>query len=280
MEEHVCPRCDYKTPYKQALIKHLQKAKEGPTPKANIPREDIIKQLQKKEYNDKTYGCPYCQKKFNSCSNKSRHLKVCKKKPQPNNDSSQSTNLENELKAVNLENEILRKRVEELESKTLSVNINNMVINNNVSIVLNSYGHENMEYISKEFLTDCVMKTNKGLVKLVKEVHFNPDHSENHTVRLKSMRYNLLEKHVDGNWLAVPKTTILEDMISRYVKVLIRHKVSDENLLEMIDDNADNDHIRCWLINVHDVKKPDIINMLKRDVFEIILYYEQMMKKP
>ena len=76
----VCPRCCYSTPFKQALLKHLAKLKACPAAKDNRSREEIINELTKKEYNEKTYDCQFCGKKFNSCSNKSRHLKVCKKK--------------------------------------------------------------------------------------------------------------------------------------------------------------------------------------------------------
>ena len=79
--EFSCMRCGYKSKHKQCVINHLsRKTKCEPTVEDIDPTE-LIAKLQHKEYNAKTYDCKYCSTRFNTCSSRARHYKVCKKKP-------------------------------------------------------------------------------------------------------------------------------------------------------------------------------------------------------
>jgi hypothetical protein len=46
-----------------------------------MSREDISKGLTNKTYNEKTYDCDFCGKKFNFASCKCKHKKICKRNP-------------------------------------------------------------------------------------------------------------------------------------------------------------------------------------------------------
>ena len=79
----ICKRCDYDASTKSHLIRHLTKQKTCTDKREGVKDtiEEYIKELTTKIYNDKTYDCEYCGKKFNSCPNKSRHKKTCKQTP-------------------------------------------------------------------------------------------------------------------------------------------------------------------------------------------------------
>ena len=73
-----CKRCGYGTPYKQILERHLQSIRPCLPVKADLNVEDLLKELRFKQYNDVTYDCEFCKKKFNSRSSMYRHKNICK----------------------------------------------------------------------------------------------------------------------------------------------------------------------------------------------------------
>lgn len=79
--EHKCARCGEAFKRKDTLITHLKRINECKPTVSNVTRTSIIDELTKKEYNDKTYDCEFCKKKFNQSSTKSRHKNICKKNP-------------------------------------------------------------------------------------------------------------------------------------------------------------------------------------------------------
>lgn len=83
MEDKIwkCERCgENDSSTKSNLLKHLRRIKPCPPNLSNISPEDYIEKLLHREYNEKTYDCEYCNTKFNSRSNKSRHKTTCKAK--------------------------------------------------------------------------------------------------------------------------------------------------------------------------------------------------------
>ena len=53
------------------------------------------------------------------------------------------------------------------------------------NIVINDFGFENTSYLDQEMLKDCLKELD--LKKLIDQLHFNPDHPENHNFRLKNI---------------------------------------------------------------------------------------------
>lgn len=74
---YVCKRCAYSTERKGDLLKHLRIKQECQTLYSTDTREMIIEELCTKAYNDKTYDCNRCGRKFNTRSSKCRHGKTC-----------------------------------------------------------------------------------------------------------------------------------------------------------------------------------------------------------
>lgn len=72
-----CKRCGYEACTKSNLVRHLRKVRTCKATNNDISVIDYIKELTHKEYNDKTYDCDKCGKRFNSRGNKSRHKKIC-----------------------------------------------------------------------------------------------------------------------------------------------------------------------------------------------------------
>lgn len=83
MSEWICKRCGHGSFCKGNLLKHLKRKKECQILLSDITREHCIQELTQKHYNEKTYDCIHCNKKFNNSSNRQRHYKVCPKAAKP-----------------------------------------------------------------------------------------------------------------------------------------------------------------------------------------------------
>lgn len=79
-----CKRCGHQSTTKCNLIKHLSRINHCTVTNIDISVEDHIAELKHRKYNERTYDCNYCNRKFNSSKNRSRHHKVCKHKPTTN----------------------------------------------------------------------------------------------------------------------------------------------------------------------------------------------------
>lgn len=80
--DYECKRCGYTSPYKHTVIRHLQKDNICIPSKEDICRAVLISQLQiRTTYNEVTYSCSHCNRKFNNRSSKCRHSQTCKKNP-------------------------------------------------------------------------------------------------------------------------------------------------------------------------------------------------------
>ena len=77
---NTCERCGYESEHKQNLIRHLRNKCPCKPLLSNKSVQTIIDELTKKDYNDITYDCQHCSKKFNNRSSMYRHMKNCKSK--------------------------------------------------------------------------------------------------------------------------------------------------------------------------------------------------------
>lgn len=77
MTPFICKRCGYSSEHKSNLKRHLLKKTLCEATNEDIAIDELLTDFDKK-YNEKTYDCELCGKKFNSRSNKSKHKESCK----------------------------------------------------------------------------------------------------------------------------------------------------------------------------------------------------------
>ena len=254
-----CKRCGFETEYKCALQTHFKRKTICEPLLQDINVYILINELQKNVINE-GFKCNFCEKYFKQSQGKYQHQKKCKNK-EPNE--------VNKLKEIIIEQQKL------LDESKIIINNNNNTTNN-VTINLNSFSRERIDYIDPEFLKNCLKEMN--MIRLLEQVHFDPEHTENHTVRVKNMNKNLLEYHQDGKWIIGAKDQIIEDMINcsgyRILKTFYRN--NKESIEDEIDEYEDIiKEIDDWLdkINKEDQK---IFKKLKTDIFLVILNNKAM----
>lgn len=253
--DYTCKRCEYSSPFKHALQRHLKNKKEC-TAKSqdhaqDLSRETLLKELSLREYSDVTYECPYCKRKFNHRSTKSRHLPVCKQR---------KSSLFSNQEPVKDCDENLVKRIEELEKHLASQvqtvpqiqNINNgtIVVNNNVS--LRNFGEENNEAIPLPLVRSTYMNLEFNTV--FENLHCDPDYPENHNVRIKSYKRELIEIYKNNKWNSLCFSDGFREVIQQIYLIFKDYTRKHSDLLnedmnedEVIENEEKLDRIFEWI---------------------------------
>lgn len=198
-----CERCGYSTSLKYNLKLHKQ-------------RKNPCKDKNRKK---SIHACEYCDKSFSLGSNLNRHLKSCKSK----------LNNINELKLKELfheEQELLLKRINELEhivqNSTMMGTINNNCttnstnnIDNSINITINNYGHENLDYLTDDFMAKLISRPASAIPNLFKEIHLNDNHPENQNIRITNKKLPHAQVFKHNRWHHVSKKKFLQDELDK-----------------------------------------------------------------
>jgi hypothetical protein len=255
---HACERCGFTTEYKSSLFRHLKAKQECQPLNSSLSRDTIIENMKKKEYNEVTHQCDFCDAKFNTSQSKYRHQKMCKNRA--NN---------NLIQVI----EKLQQEIQDLKhAYTASPTqiINNTNINNGIQIVINEFGKENTNYLTKDFVTRCLKKKNEGLIDLIRAIHFNPDHKENHNLRITNKKLPYIEKFLEERWRYEDKDKIIDELIREGFEILDEHHYDNEEELKQLMTRRIYEDLDKWLSQIRD-KEKDVITPLKRDLYLVVL---------
>ena len=176
---------------------------------------------EKNDKSNKTYECDKCKKSFSKKNNLYRHIKhYCK-----NNNNIIQKELENH------KNEILtlKKEIDSLKNENKKINIgvqNNQQINNiqNNNISINAFGKENLEYVTKEFIQQIVREGPYGSIqKLIKYIHFNPNHKENQNIKIPNKRDKFGMVFNGEKWLWKNKQNMINEIAGNAFDLITDH---------------------------------------------------------
>lgn len=162
--------------------------------------------------------CPKCLKIYSSRQNKHIHMKRCK----ADNSTSQPTTIHN-ITNNNITNN----------------NITNNVVNNDnrvINVVINSFGNESLDHITTDYMHKRLMDINgKGVVKFVKDVHFNPKIPENHNIRKQNNKE--LRVYENSEWQIKPLRWTVVDIIKQFTNNL-KNIMYEDDFKRYVNDNT------------------------------------------
>jgi len=185
--------------------------------------------------------CKFCNKIFKRKWHLSRHLSTCKHKKY-----GELVLIENNNKISEMEKEI-KELKEVINKKNTITNINTNTTNttnntnSNNTIIINNFGYENIEHLSKQYLLNLFTKTHRAIPLLVEKIHFDPEHPENHNIKVTNKKLNYAEVVKDNKWVTTNKKKAIEDMIQNGYNI-IEEKYTDnkEHISERKQERFEN----------------------------------------
>jgi hypothetical protein len=214
---HQCKRCGSEWEHKYPLVRHLNRKNPCDPVLSDILFSDLLEEVSDKR--EKKYKCKHCLKLFTNKQSKYVHQRNCKRITEvlPVNDVQQLANTVVFLQAKVAE-------LEAAQTKAMFPMVNKGTINNNtqnnfIQINVRDFARsEHRDYLDSQFLLECFK--DMDMVKLMEEIHFNPEHPENHNVKVKNQNKNQMTYYDSGKWVVRKKDEVLREMALNGRRVL------------------------------------------------------------
>jgi len=214
----------------------------------------------------KLYNCDFCSEPFTTKPHKRRHeLHYCKEN---------NLLMNSKIKTLEREKKKLEKTIEKMLDKACTVNntTNNNNNTNNI-IVVNNYGKENTDYLTAEKIAQLLNRPYDSIQDLIKILHFNIEHPENHNVKITNKKEPFALVWNDPIWEVRKKKSVVKDIVDKgYLMIDNTHDEVSHNtkankkylkFQSNFEDNASNikdlieDETEIMIIN--ESKKIDVI---------------------
>ena len=257
-----CDCCNYSSKIKCNWSRHLKSNKHfnnitnSLSSMVKSQKEPIKSQTEPiKSQKEPVFLCDYCNSKFITYANKRRHeLHRCKENP---------STMKYKIHKLEKEKKKLEKKIEKMMDKMCTINntTNNNNNTNNI-IVVNNYGKENTDYLTVEKIAKLLDRPYDSIQDLIKMLHFNEEHPENHNVKITNKKEPFALVWNDPIWEIRKKKSVVKDMVDKsYV---------------MIDTTYDSNKPNKKYINFQSNFEDDASNIkeLIEDETEIVIFNE------
>ena len=219
------------------------------------------------------YICDYCNKVFNRNWHKTRHLKICKKKNKSNiltlNENKEIQNIKKELEELKQSKNITNNTNNTNNNTNTNTINNNNTINNTQNIIINNYGEENIKYLKSKDFKYLLSNVSDAIPKLIKYIHFNDEHPENHNIKYTNKDGSYFEIMKDNKWILVSKDTEILNIIYKNNCLLLENYYK---LLRKENTFTINEKLQIEnFINKYKIKDTTLIDDLI-EISKIILY--------
>jgi len=230
-KEYTCEICNKKYSSYQSLWIHNKKYHITKSKHENKPES----KHSGKHNETVEYKCNNCNKIYKHKQSKWRHEKKCNEK-----------NIIIDNKLLQLEKKLdmilTNKQDKDLQKQQEIKGDNNII--NSINII-NNFNNDNLAYITPSFFKNLLKETlfeedhHKVLPKVIEEVKFNKDHSENNNVKLKNSKSKYGEVYTNEGWKKIDDKKLIEHLIQKgyqlYIKLSDIHK--DQIIKRYIDSN-------------------------------------------
>ena len=221
---YTCGRCGKTILHLGDLKKHLKTKKICEPIYSNVDRNTLLEALQ-------TIDGKNASKTLNVVSNAIIPYE------QIENPQDFITNLQNSH--AKMKHEIVKLREENTQLKTklyalqttagIGGNVTNNNTTNNINInIINNFGKENMDYITPEFLNQTIQQVYDSIPTLLKHIHFNPEHPENHNLKLPNKRDKYMLVKRSDQWKHENKRDVLDSLVRKAHYYMVDHIPNDD----------------------------------------------------
>jgi hypothetical protein len=189
------------------------------------------------EEDKKSISCPYCEKSYSAKYNLNKHLKKCIM-------ASKASHIIEEKEKIYKEHiDHLEKQILELTKKignTYSYNINQHLDQSvhQQNIQINSYGNENLNYITPSQVEKLISHPSTCLPQFIKMVHYHEEHPENHNVLIENIKENIIKTLKEKNsWDTSRFEEFVEQFtIEKYDQICDLYTSNEVNVNEVVRD--------------------------------------------
>lgn len=250
---YVCPRCNYTTNAKYDFKKHLLRKNICKSFNGDISLDNIKKSFIKEK--EHKYNCNICKCGFSSKKGLLYHSKNC----------NSNIILMSKIDELN-------KKINELSHTQIINNSNNSnIININSQFSLRPFGEEITDYIEHEYIENIFFVSglnNSAFTSLLKLLHFDPEYPENHNIRIKSSKRNLLEIFRGDHWDSVTLCNGIHQMIVNGKNFFQKFYEENKN---KIDYGLSSGELKNILLTFDEVEKlHNISKQIKPDIIAIM----------
>jgi hypothetical protein len=138
---------------------------------------------------------------------------------------------------------------------------------NNITININAFGNENIDYIDDKSIVACINSVYKSIPSLLERIHFDPEHPENHNIKITNKK--LPYASVMGNnkkWKTVDRKDAIDTMVSNGYNLL------DEKYTENKDKFAPSKQERIeGFLSKCEIEDKEVMKQIKSEVDMMVL---------
>jgi hypothetical protein len=204
----VCDFCEFTTTRKNNLKQHLSKIKQCQNNKmCKYTREESLTNLYEET---KMHVC-ICNNKYTQLCSLYRHQKQC-------NIYLNEKNKTEEQQATTSSNSPIINNSPMINNSTVTNSNNtntNSTVNSHNTIIINNFGYENISYLTPELIEQCTCRLPDGLQALVKRIHLNINHPENHNVKVTNIQSPMMHVRKNDEWILQDKKDTLRLLIDK-----------------------------------------------------------------
>jgi len=237
MSKYICDKCGKHFDRKYNYQRHINDTKKPCI--SLIPPIDTksIDSEEEEETKKNQHICPYCEKTYSAKYNLNKHLKKCllATKAIQINDEKEKMYKE---RIGHLEHQVLEltKKIGNTYSYNINQHLDQSVHQQNIQI--NSYGNENLNYITPSEVEKLISHPSTCLPQFIKMVHYHEEHPENHNVVIDNIKENVIKTLKDkNNWNASKFEEFVERFaIEKYDQLCDLYTSNEVNVDEVVRD--------------------------------------------
>ena len=198
-----CTRCNDVFERKQNYERHLKSARH-------------IKRTQSEQ---ELFTCDICTKHFSYKRSLINHQKLRKCKYLHKKETEIEI-MRDKIHTFEKERDEMKAQISLLLAKSTgnttnrNSNNNTHIENQHVNIVVNSFGNENIEHLTDKLVCKLIQAGPfTCLPKIIERIHFDPEHPENHNIKVTNLKNRYAKIVKDNKWITTNKKQVIDTMI-------------------------------------------------------------------